>query len=101
MPRANRFPLTLPVRYRVRGDKGWSYGITRNISSSGLLFQSGRTVSRDAAMDIEVVLPGDEDATVRVVSRGAVKRIASSAKSDQLIAATLDASELVRTARTS
>lgn len=85
----------------MQGEEGWSYGMTLNISATGLLFQSARTLSPEAAMHIEVVLPGDEDASVRVISRGAVARVSPSAKTgdDHLIAATLDASDLVRTER--
>jgi hypothetical protein len=95
--------MNLPVRYRLRGEDGWSYGITINISSSGLLFWSDREVEPPAEVEIEVVLPGDEAAGARVVSHGGVIRVGADPQSrgDRVIAATLDNSSLVREARPS
>ena len=36
--RASRFPVRLPLRYRVVGSRKWDVGVTENISRSGILF---------------------------------------------------------------
>jgi hypothetical protein len=100
VPRATRFAMNLPVRYRTPGEARWSYGMTINISSTGVLFRAGRALPPRAAMDIEVVLPGDEEGSARVVGRGSVTRSAADASGDDhIVAATLDGSDLVRTER--
>lgn len=101
VPRAARLPLNLPVKYRVDGDEGWSYGMTLNISSSGLLFRSGRVLRAHVPVDIQVVLHGNEEGCARVISRGSVIRVSKAvdAARDHVIAAKLEASELIRTPR--
>ncbi|HVH55612.1 MAG TPA: PilZ domain-containing protein [Vicinamibacterales bacterium] len=100
MPRATRFVMNLPVRYRVQGEKGWSYGMSINVSASGLLFRADRQVAPHARMQIEVVLPGDEQGSARVAARGAVTRVSSEDPgADRLIAAHLESPDLVRSAR--
>ena len=92
--------MNLPVRYRMEGDEGWSYGMTVNVSSTGVLFRSGRVLDPHAAMHIEVVLPGDEHGSARVISRGAVTRsMTDEGGDDHVIAAALDRTDLVRTNR--
>jgi hypothetical protein len=100
MPRATRFVMNLPVRYRVQGDKGWSYGMSVNVSTSGLLFRADRGIDPNARMQIEVVLPGDKRGSARVAARGAVTRVSSEhSGADHLIAAHLEAPDLVRSVR--
>lgn len=48
-PRAQRFPLQVPILYRRRGDETWLTGETLNISRSGVLFY--------AAIPLEPPLP--------------------------------------------
>ena len=101
VPRATRFSMNLPVRYRVQGEVGWSYGMTINISSTGLLFQSARRIEPDAEVEIEVVLPGDEAGSARVVSHGDVMRVTlpTEPDGDHVVAATFEQSDLVRSER--
>jgi hypothetical protein len=40
VPRAPRFPMDVPLRYRRAGATVWSEGRTLNISASGVLFQA-------------------------------------------------------------
>jgi hypothetical protein len=93
--------MNLPVRYRLPDEDGWSYGITINISSSGLLFRSHRALQPPAELDIEIVLPGDQQGSARVVSHGDVVRVDAAAQdaADHLTAATLDDSALLREKR--
>jgi PilZ domain len=38
--RAERHPLQIPLRYRIRGEQEWSTGQTVNLSETGVLFSS-------------------------------------------------------------
>jgi hypothetical protein len=55
--RSPRFPLTLPVRYRVAGTGLWLTGTTQNISSSGVLFAAEQRVEINTAIEIAITLP--------------------------------------------
>lgn len=66
--------MHLPMRYRPAGEAVWTYGMSQNISSSGVLCRTSRMVGRDTVVDIEVVLPGTQGRSARVLSRGAVVR---------------------------
>ena len=63
--RASRFPVRLPLRYRVVGSRKWDVGVTENISRSGILFYaepSGALVQALASkpvLDIMFELPHD------------------------------------------
>ncbi|MBI4475702.1 MAG: PilZ domain-containing protein [Acidobacteria bacterium] len=57
VPRAERFVVELPVRYRVAGQEDWSYGLTRNISTSGLLFNALKPLGVDTPVEFEVSVP--------------------------------------------
>jgi hypothetical protein len=93
--------MSLPVRYRVHGESAWSYGMTINVSSSGLLFRSDRGLAPAAELDIEIVLPGDDEGGASVVSHADVVRIddVEQGAADHVVAATLDDSSLVRERR--
>ena len=72
--RAKRFPLDVPVQYRMLGTTIWREGQARNISSSGILF------SADAAFTIHtgIEMAFDLPATVppaHVVCRGQIVRV--------------------------
>jgi hypothetical protein len=102
IPRATRFPLNLPVRYRVAGDDVWSYGMTVNISHTGVLMRSDRLLQPQAAIEMEVVLPGDAQSSARVVSRGSVSRTVANADldGDRALAITIHEYDLLRDSRT-
>lgn len=57
VPRAERFVVELPVRYRALGEPQWSYGLTRNISTTGLLFNVLKPLDVDTPVEIEVAVP--------------------------------------------
>lgn len=56
-PRAQRFPLQLPLQYRPIGVAGWFGGATENISHSGVLFRGDRHVRVNTPVEIALVLP--------------------------------------------
>jgi hypothetical protein len=98
MPRATRFPMILPLRYRVQGEADWSYGMTVDISYTGVLFRSDRTLAVQAPIEIEVVLPGDSEGSARVISQGSVRRSVTpyDAFRGRAVAVTIDEYELIR-----
>ena len=56
-PRAQRFPVVIPMRFRVRGEPGWRTGHIENISSSGVLFRSSHLLEPQTTVDLQFVLP--------------------------------------------
>ena len=55
--RASRFPVELPLRYRLFGDLGWTDGKTVNISRSGVLFEVDEPMSADTPIELAFDLP--------------------------------------------
>ena len=76
VPRAERFAVQLPLRYRVSEDLEWREALIHNISGSGLLFASDDAL--DVGAQIEMAFPLEEDpeggATVRC-SGSIVRRV--------------------------
>jgi hypothetical protein len=89
--------MILPLRYRVLGDDNWSYGMTVDISYTGILFRADRALQLQAPIEIELVLPADPDGRGRVISKGSVKRLSSpdDPSRDRAVAVTIDAYELI------
>jgi len=56
-PRAPRFALSLPVRYRRHGGDQWEDGSMRNISRSGLFFTTQQAPPVDARIELIFALP--------------------------------------------
>jgi PAS domain S-box-containing protein len=75
-PRAQRFQLHLPLRYRRLGEKDWHVGTTENISRSGLLFQGDDLLQPSSQLEINLVLPAEIAGLsgTEVVCRGEVVR---------------------------
>ncbi len=57
IPRAQRFPLQLPLHYRKRGMQHWQDGKTINISRTGILFQADEKIPEDSILDIRISFP--------------------------------------------
>ena len=55
--RALRFPLKLPVRYRVAGRSDWCDGTTENISRSGVLFRASELLDVNTPIEVDVSFP--------------------------------------------
>ena len=98
-PRANRFAMDLPLRYRSAHEDVWSYGITLNISASGVLFRGARALDRSTPMEMQVVLPADSLGGARILSRGAVVRhgVPDRQTDQHIVAVSIDAYDLVHT----
>jgi PilZ domain-containing protein len=56
-PRAPRFALVLPLRYRRQGGDTWEEGSMRNISRSGLLFTSQQLHPLSTRIELTFALP--------------------------------------------
>ena len=65
----DRFNTRLMVKLRSGVLKTW--GVLKDVSANGLLVKSNHEFNPDASIDIEVVMPDGETATIR----GIVKRI--------------------------
>jgi hypothetical protein len=57
--RAPRFPIRVPLMYRVHGEATWRAGKTENISYNGVLFLCEQTVERETRIEINFTLPGE------------------------------------------
>ncbi len=75
-PRAQRFYIHLPLRYRRLGEQEWHEGTTENISRSGLLFEADELLQPAAQLEINLVLPAEIAglSSTEVVCRGEVVR---------------------------
>jgi len=76
--RARRFPIHLPVRYRLSSSPEWFEAYTENVSRSGVLFRTDRTFEPTTALDVRLELPAvDNGERVRgeVVCKGEVVRM--------------------------
>jgi DNA-binding response OmpR family regulator len=74
--RAQRFRLSLPLKYRQLGRDDWHVGTTENISRSGVLFRAEEIVPTNVQLEISLVLPAEIAglAAAEVVCRGEVVR---------------------------
>jgi hypothetical protein len=100
VPRAQRFPIQVALRYRVRGERDWRDGTVQNISVSGLLFKGERLVDPHTPIEMSFVLPGSPagERSARVVGKGIVVRSPATpcAIGSAMMAAALAHSRLVR-----
>ena len=77
--RAMRYPIRMPIRYRVSGELQWREGRTENISRSGVLFRTGDALTMRSAVEMMLTLPpeisGSRDQAT-VICRGRIVRTA-------------------------
>ncbi len=83
-PRAQRYMIRLPVRYRCRGDREWRRGMTENISCTGLLFQTGEILPPQTPVEISFKLPTQITgrSEVRVACAGYIVRSITPARTN-------------------
>jgi len=74
--RAQRFELHIPLRYRAGDEVDWHQGATKNISRSGVLFQSEDWAEPRSRLEITLRLPRENgiERAAEVVCRGTVTR---------------------------
>ena len=92
-PRAPRFPLEFPLRYRASEDSPWRNGHGTNISRSGVLFSAEQPLRLRAPLELSFVMPveipGDSAATV-VCQGHVVRQVPRGARGNVLVAATIE-----------
>jgi hypothetical protein len=74
--RARRYEIGTVIRYRVRGERDWQEGLTENISISGVLIRSERSLDPKTAIEMRFFLPVelDGECAAEVFCRGFVIR---------------------------
>src|SRR5262245_52949285 len=92
--RAHRFPLTLPIRCRRAGAKGWIEGMTINISSSGVLFRTSEPLDVNTQLEMRIVLGESPAQRGELRCDGHVVRIESVDPAMRSMAAAFDRSDL-------
>jgi PilZ domain len=60
VPRADRFQMALPVRYRRLTEESWREGQIENISGSGILFRAGAPLELAAKIELAFSLPSSD-----------------------------------------
>ncbi len=55
--RAPRFPIEAKMQYREGGESAWHEGTTINISRSGVLFKSDRTLEPRKVLEMRIAFP--------------------------------------------
>lgn len=78
-PRAQRFAIHTPLRYRAAGGE-WREGTMVNISESGVLFQTDQGVPSISEIEMQFSLPTGVagKAAAQVACRGVIARTVSS-----------------------
>ena len=56
-PRAQRFPLKLPLKYCKSGMEHWEDSRTVNISRTGILFKADEALQANSVLDIRISFP--------------------------------------------
>lgn len=74
--RARRYDIGTVIRYRVRGERDWHEGMTENISISGVLIRTSRSLKPDTAIEMRFFLPVElqGECAAEVFCRGLVVR---------------------------
>jgi hypothetical protein len=75
--RAERFPIHIPVRYRVPHSPEWFEARTENVSHSGVSFRTEHIFKPTTTLEVRLVLPPTnwDGAHAEVVCKGEVVRV--------------------------
>jgi hypothetical protein len=75
--RSRRFPIKMPLRYRVLGDGEWRNGKTVNISSSGVFFRCPLSAERGARVEMDFILLSSrvKESGLEVACKGEIVRL--------------------------
>ncbi len=89
-PRASRYAVAIPVRYRRQGELGWVETKTVNLSSSGIVFQVDSPLKADTALELTFDAP-PEVGGGQITCRGQVVRTILAPATEELptVAATI------------
>ena len=76
--RARRFPIHIPVRYRMPPSPDWFVACTENVSRSGVLFRTECIFLPTTTLDLRLELPpinNHDGVRAEVVCKGEVVRV--------------------------
>jgi hypothetical protein len=73
--RAQRFAVSIPLRYRERGQQEWSEGYTENISSSGVLFRGTKETGPRTPIEMSLRLQVNHEGAAEVICQGTLVRV--------------------------
>jgi two-component system cell cycle sensor histidine kinase/response regulator CckA len=81
-PRATRFPVQIPFRYRRVGEIEWTQGTTENMSCSGVLFRAQQLITPESGLEMQFMLPSAlaGEASQEVACNGYVVRTVEPAR---------------------
>jgi hypothetical protein len=54
--RSKRYVICAPLRYRIRGERVWHSGVCRDMSASGILFESSAALGPGAQFEMHLTL---------------------------------------------
>src|SRR5262249_52102477 len=92
-PRATRFRMSLPLRYRSSESDAWLDGTTENISATGVLFLVEHLTAPGTSIEMSLLMPKEilRRFTSRVTCRGhIVQTVASAEIGRSAMAATIE-----------
>lgn len=91
LPRAERYPLVMPVRLRGEGESKWRAGQTCNVSLTGVLARfDGIDLPVGAAVEMVLGLTDEEPGARHVICVGHVVRFDGPAPGPRHVAATIE-----------
>jgi len=76
--RAKRFPIHVPIRYRIPHSPDWSLARTENVSRSGVLFRTDCVFEPMTTLDLRLELPpvnNNGGTHAEIVCKGEVVRV--------------------------
>ena len=76
--RAQRFPIRVPIRYRIPRSRDWFEAYTENVSRSGVLFRAECDFEPTTTLDLRLELPpinNKDGLHAEVVCKGEVVRM--------------------------
>jgi hypothetical protein len=74
LPRATRFMISIPLKYRPSGATDWRDGRTENISRSGVLFRTDHLMPAQTPIEFLMALPDPIADGATVICRGRIVR---------------------------
>lgn len=76
--RAQRFPIHVPIRYRIPRSRDWLEAYTENVSRSGVLFRAECNFEPTTTLDLRLELPpinNKDGVHAEVVCKGEIVRV--------------------------
>ena len=86
VPRAHRFPIETPIKYRHVGSPEWYEGKTLNISTSGIRFRAPQLLERNSPVEMDLIFhPGSiASPPVHLICEGCIVDTIAPRSPDQL-----------------